>query len=440
MASTIEAEIKRNNSKVFRRAFIKRREVSTGLFESEWTEITEYVKKWGKVSNSVDTQRVNVFKYNNLSMQCSNYLGTFNNESDQSSLWYGYASQQRTLVKIEAGFQYQTLAANGIWTTFEYPTNPCIFTGMISGEMNITSENDISFVIKPLVQVFSDYPARNLDLPTGGMAASTFIELLRDTIDYKGDYIFRPFFGAGSTTDWLITTTTINYGSLNPSQENGVYSKNVWEIIQQLAEVEGFAPTVNKDGQFIFGPKTADSTTSFEFYGVGNRNTQYGHTIKRINSYGKKFNNYYSRVEVKWKDDDTSTSTIVKEAPFFVSGSNAPWNLGVKTYKLENTWIPDTATATLISESLWDNLSSLKNYVQFTTSFVPHLGLLSKTNLSYDSSEVDPISLWDNNDWDELEWDANIGEAINLRNQDVNALSVDHDLDKLESIFTGVEI
>ena len=440
MASSIEKEIQRNNSKIFRRAFIKRRELATGLFEDDWVEITADVKRWGKISNSVDTQRVNVFKYGNVSMQLSNYSGKYNIESDQASIWYGYASQQRTLLKIEAGFEYQTLGVDGIWTTFEYPTNSCVFTGIISGEMNVTSENDITFVVKPLVQIFSDYPARYLDLPTGGMCASAFIELLRDTIDIYGNYIFRPFFGAGSTTDWIITTTTINYGSLNPSQDHGVYSKNVWEVIQQLAEVEGFSPTVNRNGQFIFGPKTADSTTSFEFYGVGNRNTEYGHTIKKINSYGKKFNNYYSRIEVKWTDDDTSTATIVKEAPFFIAGNNTPWNLGVKTYRLENLWIPDTATATNISESLWNELSTLKNYVQFTTSFIPHLDLLSKSNMSFDSSETDPISLWDNNDWDDLEWDANIGEPINLRNQDINALSVEIDLDKLESVFTGSEI
>jgi len=195
MTSSIEREIKRDNSQVFRRAFIKRRLLATGLFEDDWQDISSDVKKWGRVSNSVDTQRVNVFKYGNLSMQLSNYSGKYNGEDDQASIWYGYASQQRTLVKIEAGFVYQTLCANGIWTSIEYPTNPVVFTGLISGEMNVTSENDLTFVVKPLVQVFSDYPAKYLDLPTGGMAASAFIELLRDHIDAFGSYVFRPFIG-----------------------------------------------------------------------------------------------------------------------------------------------------------------------------------------------------------------------------------------------------
>lgn len=439
MASSIEREIKRDNSTVFRRAFIKRRELATGLFETDWQEITQDVKKWGKVSNSVDTQRVNVFKFGNVSMQLSNYTGRYNDESDQSSIWYGYASQQRTLLKIEAGFLFQSIGANGIWTNIEYPTNSVIFTGIISGEMNVTSQNDITFVVKPLSQVLADYPAKYLDLPTGGMCASAFVELLRDHIDGLGNPVFRPFFGTGTTTDWIITTTTINYGSLNPSQENGVYSKNCWEIIEQLAEVEGFAPMVNKHGQFVFGPKGGDTVSSFEFYGVGTRNTEYGHTIKKINSLGKKFSNYYSRVEVKWKDDDTSTSTIVKDSPFFVSGTNEQWNIGVKTYKLENLWIPNSATASNIADALYADLSAIKNYINFTTSFIPHLELLSKTQISYDSSESDPFSLWDNNDWDELEWDANIGEPVKLLDQSVKALSVEIDLDKLETIFTGSE-
>jgi len=440
MPSSIIHEIKRDNAKIFRRCYIKRRLLATGLFEDDWQEITADVKKWGKVSNSVDTERINVFKFGNVSMQLSNYTGRYNTSADQSSIWYGYASQQRTLLKIEAGFEYQSLGANGIWTTIEYPTIPVIFTGMISGEMNVTSQNDITFVVKPLTQVFQDYPAMYLDLPTGGMCASAFVELLRDHVDAFGSPVFKPFFGSGTTTDWIITTTTINYGSLNPSQENGVYSKNCLEIIEQLAEVEGFAPMVNKHGQFTFGPKGGASASSYEFYGVGNRNTEYGHTIKKINSYGKKYSNYYSRVEVKWKDDDTSTSVITKDSPFFVGGNNDQWNIGVKTYKLENTWIPNSATAQNIADALYADLSALKNYINFTTTFIPHLELLSKTSLSYDSSESDPISLWDNNDWDDLEWDANIGEPVKLTNQEVNALSVEIDLDKLESVFTGSEV
>lgn len=440
MASSIEREIKRDNSQVFRRAYIKRRLLSTGLFEDDWQEITHDVKKWGKISNSTDAQRVNAFKFGNVSMQLSNYTGRYNSESDQSSIWYGYASQQRTLLKIECGFLYQSLSSNGIWTNIEYPTDPTAFIGIISGEMNVTSENDITFVVKPLTQVFADFPVKYIDLQTGGCTASEFVTFLRDHIDAFGSPVFRPFFGSGTTTDWLITSTTINYGSLNPSQENGVYSKNCWEIIEQLAEVEGFSPFINRSGQFIFGPKTADSVSSYEFYGVGNRNTEYGHTIKKINSYGKKYSNYYSRVEVKWKDDDTSTSTIVKEGLFFIGGNNDAWNNGVKTYKLENLWIPNSATADNIAQSLFDDLSSLKNYIQFTTTFIPHISLLSKTNLSFDSSEINPTSLWDNNDWDELLWDPNIGEPVKLFNQEVKALSVEIDLDKLETVFIGSEI
>lgn len=439
MASTIEKEIKKSNSRIFRRAYIKRRLATTGLFEDDWQEITNDVKKWGKVSTAVDATRPNVFKFSNVVMQLTNYAGKYNANDDQSSVWYGYAGQNRTLVKIEAGYLFQSLSANGIWTNIEYPTNSVVFTGVLSGDVPVSSQNDVQFTVRPLTQVFIDFPCKNLiGLPTGGMAASAFVELLRDQQDTNGVYIFRPFFG-DTTTNWIISTTTANYGSLNPSQDNGVYSKNVWEIIEKLSEAEGFAPYANRYGQFIFGPKVADSATSFQFYGVGNFNTEYGHTVKKVNSYGKKYSSYYTRVELKFAEDDTSTSTVVKEIDFQVSGNNDAWINGQKTLKIENTWLNSTTAAVLV-DTIFSEVSSLQNYINFTTTFVPHLELLSKTNLSFDSSEIDPLSLWDNNDWDVLTWDSSAGDPVKLISQEVKSLSVEIDLDKLESVFTGSEL
>jgi len=438
---TIENEIKSNNSKVFRRAYLKRRLATSGLFETDWQEITSDVQKWGKFSTALDNVRVNVFKFSNVSMQLSNYTGKYNSADDQSSIWYGYAGQQRTLLKVEAGFTESTLGANGIWINNEYPTSSVIFTGVISGDMNVTSENQINLSVKPLTQVFVDFAAKNLiypALPTGGMAASAFIELLRDQTDGTGFFVFRPFFG-DTTTNWVISTTTANYGALNPSQEKGVYGKNVWEIITQLAECEGFAPYASKDGKFYFTPKSAPSVTAYEFFGVGSFDTNYGHTVKKINNYGNKYSNYYSRVELKFNDDDTFTSTVVKEVAMQVAGGNDAWNLGQRTLKIENLWL-DSTTANTLANDIFTNVSSLQRYVQFTTTFIPHIELLSKVKVSYDSSEVDPVSLWDIADWDEMVWDANIGNPIKLTNKETTCLSVEIDLDKLETVFTGSEV
>jgi hypothetical protein len=270
------------------------------------------------------------------------------------------------------------------------------------------------------------------------MAASAFIELLRDQTDGTGFFVFRPFFG-DTTTNWVISTTTANYGALNPSQEKGVYGKNVWEIITQLAECEGFAPYASKDGKFYFAPKSAPSTTAYEFFGVGSFDTNYGHTVKKINNYGNKYSNYYSRVELKFNDDDTFTSTVVKEVAMQVAGGNDAWNLGQRTLKIENLWL-DSTTANTLANDIFTNISSLQRYVQFTTTFIPHIELLSKVKVSYDSSEVDPFSLWDTTDWDEMVWDANIGNPIKLTNKEATCLSVEIDLDKLETVFTGSEV
>ena len=439
--ATINQLIKNPKSKVFRRAYIKRRLATTGLFEDDWIEISEDIKKWGKVATVSDAIRVNKFTPKNVKTLVSNYYGKYNSEDDESSLWYGYANQQRTLLKLEAGFKNSTLGSDGIWTTQYLPTDPSVFVGLISGELKVTNKNDLLLTSKPLTQILKDYPARNVvGFNPLGMTASEFVTLLRDQTDGAGSFIFRPFFG-NTTTNWIITNTVDTYADLNTATAKGVYDKTCWEIIEKLSESENYVPYVNRQGQFVFGPNAVTSSTpSFEFFGAGTFNSEYGKTIKQVKSSGKKFSNYYSRVELKFIDDDTISSTVIKETAFQVSGDNDAWNLGMRTLKIENFWIPDTATADALATNIFNNVSSLKNEIKFVTSFVPHIDLMSNIQITHDSSEINPLTLWDNNDWDVMEWSKDEGSAIQYNSAEANTLSVTIDLDKLECNFTGREI
>src|ERR1041385_9203957 len=117
--SSIQKEIKNPKSRVFRRLKIKRRLSTTGLFESSWQDISGDVKSWGRVTKSIDYVRYSQVRFNDVSILIANDYGKYNPESDEGSFWYGYAFEQRTLVKIEAGFVAQTLGTDGIWTTRE---------------------------------------------------------------------------------------------------------------------------------------------------------------------------------------------------------------------------------------------------------------------------------------------------------------------------------
>jgi len=437
-ATSIINEIKKPHSRVFRKAYIKRRSATTGLFEADWFEITEDVKRWGSISSDVDYQRLGKLNFSGAQLVMQNTEGNYNPEDNLDSYWYGYASQQRTLVKIEVGYLFQWLSADGVWVSEYLPDDPTVFIGIVSGNINVSGQNEVTLNIKPLSQVFVDFPASYLDgFTSTGITASKFIQILRDQTDGAGAYIFRPFF-QDTTTNWAISDTTITYGNLNTSTAADLAQLTCWDAIEKLAQCENFVAYITPQGVFKWTSKTVGSTTAFEFYGLGILpNTEYGHTIKKISSYGKKLTNFYSRVAVKFVNSDTNTSFVNTALAFAVSGTNTAWNLGLRTYSIENYWIPNSTVAASVASSVFSEVSSLDEEISFSTSLIPHLNLLDRVTISYDATDFATLkSYWDISDWDsELTWDLSRGDAIVLNNEPFKILSITIDIDNMESSF-----
>lgn len=467
-ATSIKQLIKANKSEAFRRAFIKRRSTVTGLFESSWYDISDNIKKYGKITVKVDDVKLNKFTFSNAKLVCDNEDGLFNPHDDEASLWNGYLNQQRTLVKYEAGFVDRIQNANGVWSNYEWlaeslwdqaiwdnasaiwdGAGTSLFYGVISGDIPLSDTNEVTFNIRPLVSVFQDYPARNLTgWTTTGFTASQFVQMVMNQTDGSSNYIFLPFFG-NTTTGYQISTTSTIFTNLNTSGAVGVIDKTVWEVIEKLSEAENYIPYIDRQGVFKFVSRAANTTSvSWEFHGAGNFNSEYGHTIKRISNYGSKLSKFYSRVEVKFVDQDTTTSYVVSEGTFTVSPGSSAWVLGVRTLKVENFFIPNTATASTIATNLFTEYSALKNEIEFTTSFIPHLDLLDRISIYYDPSEVNLRSLWDQNNWAaddtstslDLIFDASSGDAIRLSGEEFKFLSVEIDLDNLECKYLAREV
>ena len=456
--------IKSNNSIITRRLFIKRRLKTTGLFESEWFEITSDVKRWGKFKIEVDRVQVNKFKFNSLKLKLDNIEGRYNPDDDVNSLWFGFANQQRTLVKIEISMVSRTKNANGIWESLSHfdgtfwddsfwdsegiwDEGLISFHGIISGNILLSDKNEVDLNVRPLTQVFRDYPAKFLTgLTSVGMTAQYFIENLRDQTS-GGNFIFRPFFD-DNASNWNIDSTTADYTDLNTNTALDVFDRNCWEIIEQLAEAENFIPYISDGNFFNFVANSSTSTPLFRFYGAGLKNNEFGTTIKQINSFGFKVSDYYARIQVKFSQEDTFTSYVFKEASFTIAGSNDPWNLGVRTFSLENTWIPDTATAETIATNIFNEVSSGKKAINFTTSFIPHLNLLDRVEINYDDLPFNASSVWDANNWESstgegfgtLTWDKDEGQALKFTNDPYKLLSIELDFDTLESRFTAKEL
>lgn len=436
--STIQNEIKKPHSRVFRKAYIKRRLLSTGLFETDWLEITNDVKNWGSISTSVDVEKVGKLSFSGANLTVANIEGSYNPDDNTDSLWYGYANQQRSLIKIEIGFYFQWQGSDGVWHNEIIPDDPTVFVGVISGNINVSDQNEVVLPIQPLSQVFEDFPANLLTgFTSTGLTASQFVESLRDQTDGLGNYVFRPFFG-NTTTYWEVTATSQVYSNLNTSSAADLHQLTVWDVIEKLGQSENFIAYISPTGKFRWVPKTVGASTTFEFFGLGiTPNTEYGHTIKRIFNYGKKLTNFYSRVAVKYVNSDTNTSFVNTALSFAINGTNTAWNLGYRTFSVENYWIPNSAAAASIAGAIFNDVSSLKEEINFSTSLIPHLNLLDRVEISYDASDFSSrSSYWDTNDWDsELTWDGTRGDAIILNSQAFKVLSININIDNLETRF-----
>src|SRR3990167_722353 len=446
-ARTLLSLIKSPNARAFRRLYMRRRLASTGLYETSWQELTKYVQKWGKIKRAVDFVRQSKFTFNEVLLQMTNDRGYFIPEDNDASFWNGYANQQRTLVRIDTGLTHQTQSSAGVWTNTDYPTSSTHYIGVLQGDVLVSDSNVVTLPIKPLNQVFRDFPCRNITgWTTTGMTATQFFTMIWNQTDGAGVAIFRPFF-QDTLTYWQVTTTTQNYTQLNTFGADNVHDKSVWDVMERLAEAEDFILTIKQDGSLLFKNRDPNTTASqFNFFGRQFFDYTYGHTIKKINSYGKRWSNFYSRVEVKWFDSASITSNRVTQTSLLINGTNTAWNLGTRTYKTENFWITTSTVADTIANNIYQNVNSMKDEIEFTTSHVPGMELLDRVAISYDSGPEAVQSRWDTSDWadntntTDLIWDPSASDAIYMDAKNFKLLQIEIDLDKLECKFSGVGI
>ncbi len=465
--NSLNGQIQNGRSKMFRRLYIKRRVLGSGLYESDWVQISEDVIKWGTIKKEIDATKVNSFKFSSFSMTVSNQDGLYNPHDDENSLWYGYGDQQRTLVKIVAGFQSETLGADGVWTVAEYPGSSLwdagtwdagdvwdgdstTFCGFIWGDINIAGTNQVMLPIVPLTQCFKQFAATNIVGYNNSITASQFMTTLRDQVDVAGAYIFRPFFG-DTSTGFDINSTTVQYTNLDSATAADVADSTVWEVIEQLAGSENMLPYSTNDGVFKFTTRNFDNTTSvFSFFGPGGFSSEYGTTIKAIKYYGFRVSKYYSRVRVQFAQDDTTTSYGIVDSDYRVRGDSSPWTLGERTLDIQNFWIPTQLVAEEIAQQLFDEYSAAKKEIEFSTSFIPHLELNQRIDVTYDSSQPAAQSMWDLFNWadhddttaptsDDLIFDSGAGDALNLVAKEFRLISISLSLDNGECTYIGRE-
>lgn len=417
------AEINKRSAKLFRRAYIKRRQDTDGLYESNWYDITRFVKKWGKISAAIDDVKLNEFTHSGISLTVSNDEATFNREDDDQSLWYQYLTRYRTLIKIEAGFT----ADDGT----EYPTVSSQGVFILSNEIPLRGDkNDVVLKGKALISVFDEVRASNVPGISGTLTAYEIVEKIRDYTDGSGNYVFQQYISAGA---WTIQSTTINYVFATTSALDDL---SCWELMGKMAESEGFVLLINREGGFEFRNRDPRTTAaSFDLNGLGYRNMH----IKSIPSYKEALNKTYNYIRVKFLDEDTITSYAYAGTTTSVDASNPSWKYGQRYYEMENLFM-NTASAQTAVNALFAQFYQPMNEIEIITKFIPHLEVLDRIAIYHKSYSNIGTTLWDRFNWNEANWGALTGENFDFIGDNYKLIARNMDLDKFENQFVFREI
>jgi hypothetical protein len=368
----------------FRKVEIKRRSLTTGLYETDWFEITDFVEQYGTLQTSLDDQRVNVFVHSGVNLAVKNDHGEFNPEWDGQSMFYGYLTRVRTLVRITAG--YTDGAGN------QFPTDAVQGIFIMTGEINVISSNNrVNLNCKSLNSIFQETRAVEVAGINGSLTASEIVEKIRDATDGSGNFLFRTFI---TTSSWSIQTTSTLVDNLVTSTSLEPYS--VWELMVALAEAENYVVHITKSGGVVFGdrlPNTIDP--SFSLYGAGYREPN----IIKITSYKEAVDKLFTHIRFKFLESDTETSFIEAGTITTVDPRSDAWKYGRRTYELENTLFSDTGTAQQVASKIFNEFSNLRSEVEVDCLFMPHLELLDRIDVSYREGDIGSVYVWDRWDW-----------------------------------------
>jgi len=425
---SIVSEIKKNNMRVFRRLYMKRR-LAGGDYDTTWQEIpTRYVSKWGSIDYAVDSQKPDFYNYSGANIELTNYDGYFAPQDDNKSFFYNSLTRYKTLVKIEAG--YEDASGN------EYPTDPTLFIGLINDDLKFNQDAKIKFQCDHLTKILQEIPADRLTFsPTPqNITASQLIEKIRDFQDAGGNYFFRKYI---TSTSWHYSTTTdVYYIETTSSLQN----KSCWELLTQIAGAENKVVYIDRVGEFYFvGKSVVSSALAFHFSGIGDSDRSYGHNIMDRVQVDENIKKVYNRVKIKFDDGDTSTSYYVRNESWQWGDSSSSFMYGVKEYSYDNTFL-NASTAGVKAESIYDEYCWPKKEVSLKAKFVPHLMVQDYVTTTYKKDRYIGSALWGYFTWGSATWGERKGYNIELDNFEGKITALKHNIDQFYTEVTIREL
>lgn len=384
-SSALQAQIDSPISSVFRRAAIQRRSKTTGNFDGVWKDITEYVKQWGTMDAAIDDIKLNTFTHNGVNLTVRNDTGAFNSEIFPNSLWNGYLTRYKTLLRIEAGY-----LVNGVT---ELPATSTMGIFVMDDEIDISSDsNDVALKAASLKSIFDEVRAADIAGfgPAVTQTASFFMTIIQNHTDGAGNFIFRSFI---TSTAWTIQATTNSFVLNTTTNLDGL---TTWDLMEKLAEAEGFVVLINRQGGLDFTDRNPNTTASqFSFYGQDFPRQN----LIAIHPYREAYNKYFNVFRLQYLEADTSTSFVTAGTVTSVSNSNPSWIFGQRIYQFENTFVANTATAQTIVNNLFTTFGTMTSEATLRTTFVPHIDILDRIDVSFHAYDLAGSTIWDTFDW-----------------------------------------
>jgi len=422
--STIKQLNKRNNLKPFRRCEIRRRlNDGTGNYETDWTDITSYIKSFGTLSLSLDTETIGVFTQSSMTLIGDNMNSAFADPSDNKSLFYTFLTRYKTLFRIKIGL-YDT---DGITVI---PTNGSVFYGILSGDVNLT-ENEATLNIISTAFCLQEQSASNLTLLATD-TASGIISKIFQIQDSGGNNVFDRFI-----TGTSIATTTTAY--VDVTGGSNLLSQSCLDIINRLCLVEDKCAFIDGNGSFYFRAKTSGTDIAWKFIGAGAYDEEYGVNIASIKNSNYIWSKIYNQVVIEHTDGSYVTASSTWEK----GDSSSPDKYGEKKLNISEYWL-GTDGATALAGSLYTNYYLPKREVIISSStFNPELKLLDRASVTYYGDiSSNEAGIWDTTCWGGTElWEDGIGlwaenkGGIYLNNVSMNIIGINFDLDNFVNEF-----
>ena len=413
MPSSLATLITNPIGTVFRRLQIKRRLASTGLYEADWLDITNYVKVWGTISSVIDDVQLNKFTNAGFSVSVRNDEGKFNPETNTRSFWYGYLTRYRTLVRVQAGYEDESGT--------ELPTDPTVGVFLLDGEIAISAEtNEAVLSCKSLSSVFDEVRSRDIPGLGATLTASAIIGKIRDHSDGAGLDIFTQFV---TDTSWDIQSTSINY---NLDTSTSLENMSCWELMAKISEAESFILMIDRTGGIEFRDRNErTATAAYTLYGQGFPRQN----IISMTDYRESLDKYYTFFRFQFREGDTSTSYVTAGTQTSVSPANLSWKYGARVYEFDNQFFQATTTAQAVVNNLYSEFSELKEELVLKAKFIPDIQISDKVDLYYRSYDIAGVSVWDGFFWDIGTWSLDSGENFEWNGVAFKVLSIRHSLE-----------